>query len=154
MSSENPIDKWLFLLGEWKGRSEDEFGGEGVIETKTTFALELGGSFILSRHEAVRGGQIENQSVGIMFYDKRNKKFLRKTFFSYGFVNNEIEYERTDSEIRFEVISEPNPQAFDGMRWRSYIRKISDSEIRMGLEAAKSGEEYSSYGETVMVKVM
>ena len=150
MTSENPLNDWLFLLGTWKGRSENEFGGEGVVETTSIFSLELGDNFIHGKSESIRNGAVENQSI--MFYDKRNKRFIRKTFFNYGFVNNEVEFERSKSEIRFEVVSEPMPQAFDGMKWRSYIRKISDKEIRMGLEVAKPDENFSSYGDSIMVK--
>jgi hypothetical protein len=113
----------------------------------------MNGVYIMGRHEAVREGKIENQSISMMFYDKRNKKVLRKSFFSYGFVNNEVEYERTKNAIRFEVVLEPSPQSFDGMRWRSYIKKISETEIRDGLEVAKSGEDFTSYGESVSKKV-
>ncbi len=153
MTSERPLDDWLFLIGEWKGRSEDEFGGEGVIETSSVFTLELGDNVIHGKQESVRNDAIENQSISMMFYDKRNKKFIRKTFFNYGFVNNEVEYERSETKIHFDVILEPTPQAFDKMKWRSYIRKVSDDEIRMGLEVAKPGEDFTSYGENVLVRV-
>jgi len=153
MISETPLKDWLFLIGEWRGQSKDEFGGEGIIETSEIYTLEMGGVFILGRHEALKEGKVENQSISMMFYDKRNKKVLRKTFFSYGFVNNEVEYERTNDVIRFEVVSEPTPQSFDGMRWRSYIKKISETEIREGLEVAKSGEDFASYGESVSEKI-
>jgi hypothetical protein len=152
MTSDSPLDDWLFLIGKWKGSSKDQFGGKGIIETTSTFSLELGG-FILGKHEARRDGKIENQEISVLFYDRRNKKFRRKTFFSYGFVNNEIEYSRSDEEIRFDVVSEPSPQAFDGIRWRSYIKKISDVEVLDGLESAKPDEDYKSYGEDSMKKI-
>jgi hypothetical protein len=107
----------------------------------------------MSRNESRKDGKLENQSIGMLFYDIRNKRFLRKSFFSYGFVNNEVEYHSTENEIKFEVVSEPTPQAFDKMRWRSYIRKVSEDEIREGLEAAKEGEDFVSYGEDVMKRV-
>jgi hypothetical protein len=153
MSSENPLDEWKFLVGEWKGQSKDQFGGEGTIETTTVITLEIGGKYIMSRNESRRDGKLENQSIGMLFYDIRNKKFLRKTFFSYGFVNNDVEYECIENEIKFEVVSEPTPQAFDKMRGRSYIRKVSNDEIREGLESAKEGEDFVSYGEDVMKRV-
>ena len=153
MSSENPMDEWKFLVGEWIGQSKDQFGGEGTIKTSTVFTLEIGGKYIMSRSEAKRDGKLEHQNIGMLFYDIRNKRFLRKTFYSYGFVNNEVEYEATENEIRFEVVSEPPPQAFDKMRWRAYIRKVSNDEIREGLESAKEGEDFVSYGEDVMKRV-
>jgi len=152
MNSENPLQDWHFLLGEWKGGSADQFGGEGEIKVTTIFSLELNGKYIMSKHEAHRDGKLENASIGLMFYDARNKLILRKTFFNYGFVNNEVEYERSENEIRFEVVLEPVPQSFDGMKWRSYIKKISESEIRLGLESAKDGEDFKSFGETILKK--
>jgi hypothetical protein len=149
----SPLDSWHFLIGEWQGHSKDQFGGEGGIETSEIYTLELNGVYIMGRIKVVRDGKTEHESLSMMYYDRRNKKILRKTFFSYGFTNNEIEFERTDDMIRFEVIQEPVPQAFDGMRWRSYIKRISDTEFQDGLEVAKSGEDFTSYGETVVKKV-
>ena len=68
-------------------------------------------------------------------------------------MNNEVELERIETFLRFEITMEPVPQSFDGMRWRSYVKKICVTEIRAGLEAAKPGVDFSSYGETIMVKV-
>jgi hypothetical protein len=148
-----PLQNWHFLVGEWRGYSKDQFGGEGLIETSSLFTLEMNARYLMSVHEARRKGSLENQSMALMFYDARYGRFIRKTFFSYGFVNNEVEYKSSDSEIRFEVVSEPTPEAFDKMRWRSYIRKISDNEVRMGLESAKEGEDFDSYGESIMERV-
>nr|KXH73630.1 MAG: hypothetical protein AM324_06800 [Candidatus Thorarchaeota archaeon SMTZ1-83] len=149
----SPLETWHFLVGEWRGYSKDQFGGEGLIEISSLFTLEMNAIYLMSVHEARREGALENQSVALMFYDTRNRRFLRKTFFSYGFVNNEVEYMSSDSEIRFEITSEPNPEAFASMRWRSYIRKVSDHEVRMGLESANEGEDFVSYGETIMERV-
>ncbi|MHA1960336.1 MAG: hypothetical protein ACW99U_08905 [Candidatus Thorarchaeota archaeon] len=153
MSSENPLDDWKFLVGEWRGGSPGRFGGKGEIETTATFTLELNDRFIMNRHESHRDGKLENAEIGLMYYDVRNKKFLRKTGFSYGFVNNEIEYHRTGDEIRFEIAIEPIPQAFDGMRWRSYLVKVSEDEIREGLESAKEGADFENYGDSVLKRV-
>lgn len=153
MSSGTPLVDWLFLIGEWIGTSKDQFGREGEIVTTNTFSLELGEKFILGKHETKRDGVVENQHISMMFYDARNKRFVRKTAFSYGFLNNEAEYERSKDYILFEVTPEPSPQAFDGMRWKSYIRKISETEIRDGLEVAKDGEDFTNYGDAVLKKV-
>ncbi len=151
MNSEDPLAAWHFLIGKWKGGSSDQFGGEGDIVTTATFSMELG-KYIRGNFDSYRDGKLENASISMMWYDLRNKRFLRKTFFTYGFVNNEIEYERSENELRFEVVSEPVPQAFDGLRWRSYIKKVSDTEIHAGLESAKEGEDFTSYGETILHK--
>lgn len=47
---------------------------------------------------------------------------------------------------------EPSPKQFEGMRWRSYIRKISDSKIAMGLECAKGEGTFELFGETIAIK--
>ncbi|MDF1538987.1 MAG: hypothetical protein P1Q69_08790 [Candidatus Thorarchaeota archaeon] len=151
MNSESPLSNWHFLIGKWKGGSTDQYGDKGEIVSTVTFSMELG-KYIIGKHDSYRNGKLENASIGVMFYDLRNELMRRKTFFSYGFVNNEVEYHRTESEILFEVISEPVPQAFDGMKWRSYLRKVSDTEIRIGLESAKGGEDFTSYGETILRK--
>ncbi len=151
MSKDDPLSDWNFLIGKWKGGSTDEFGGEGEIVSTAHFSKELG-KFIMGKIDSFRNGKLENANVSMLFFDARDGKFRRKTFFSYGFVNNEVEYEHSENEIRFDVVSEPSPQSFDGMRWRSYIRKISDTEIHLGLESAKEGEEFQSYGTSVLQK--
>ena len=153
MGSESPLDDWNFMVGRWQGKSEGEFGEEGVIENSAVFTLELGGGFILGRHEARQGNKIINQSIGLLFYDVLEGKFRRKSFFSYGFVNNEIAYQSDGNEIRFTIESEPLPKQFEGMSWRSYLIKVSSTKILMGLEQAKQGEGFTSYGETSLTKV-
>lgn len=94
-----------------------------------------------------------NKSISILFYDDCEKKFRRKTFFSYGFVNNEVECARTRDTIRFDITTEPlSKQVGPGMLWRSTIRKISDKKIATGLEMAKPGQELKSYGESILEK--
>ncbi len=153
MASSSPIENRHFLEGEWKGHSPGDFGGEGEIITTDSFSLEMNGKFIMSKSKVRRNGKLEHNSIGWLFYDVRNKKFLQKTFFSYGFVDNEVEYSSSETEIRFDVVLEPVPQASDGTRWRSYIIKVSDDEIRTGLEMAKEEEDFVSYGETVLKRV-
>ena len=151
MNTEGPLANWHFLMGKWKGGSSDQFGGEGEMVTTAHFSMELG-KYIMGKFDSYRNGKLENASIGMMWYDSRNEKLRRKTFFNYGFVNNEIEYESSETEVWFEVVSEPVPEAFDGMRWRSYLRKVSDTEIHLGLESAEEGEDFTSYGETILRK--
>ena len=61
-------------------------------------------------------GKLLNKSISIFFYDGIGKKFRRKTFFSYGFVNNEVECARTKNEITFDIIMEPLPKQFEGTK--------------------------------------
>jgi hypothetical protein len=88
-----------------------------------------------------------------MFYDTAAGKFRRETFFSYGFVNHETRSSRTDAEIRFDVLVEPQPKAFEGLRWRSFLRRLSDEEIATGLDLAKVGEDFRPYGEVRLRRI-
>jgi hypothetical protein len=47
---------------------------------------------------------------------------------------------------------EPLLKSFEGTRWRSFIRKLSDTKMAMGLEVAKEGEEFKKYGESILSK--
>lgn len=152
MSSGSPLDKWQFLVGEWKGTAKDEFGEEGVTENTTVFAVEPSQKFIMGKSEAWNEGRFVNRSISLLFYDNKEQKFKRKSFFSYGFVNNEVEFARSDTEIRFDIEVEPLPKQFEGTRWRSYIRKISEKKIATGLEMAKGEGQFKKFGETVLVK--
>jgi hypothetical protein len=145
----SPLDDWRFLVGTWRSRAEGQFGEKGVA----VFSFEPGETFIMARGENWCEGRLLNKSVSVLFYDGAVGKFRRKSFFSYGFVNNEVECARTGDEIRFDIIMEPLPRQFEGMRWRSYVRKISDSQVAMGLEVAEKGEgEFKNYGETILTK--
>ncbi len=152
MSSDSPLGEWRFLVGKWKGTAKDEFGEEGVTESTVVFSMEPSERFIMGKHEAWNEGRLINKSIGLLFYDNNEQRFRRKSFFSYGFVNNEVEYARTNNEIKFDVEVEPLPKQFKGIRWRSYIRKISENKVAMGLEMAKGKESYRRYGETLLVK--
>ena len=153
MSAEKPIDKWKYLIAEWKGMSEGQYQEKGEIQSTVTFSLEPSDRYIMGLAESRKNGELVNKSISFMFYDETEKKFRRKTVFSYGFVNNEVEYESTSDEIKFDVIVEPDHPGFIGLKWRSYIRKISDRRIVMGLESAKMGEDFTCYGKTVYEKV-
>ncbi len=148
----SPLDGWRFLIGTWKSRAEDQFGEKGVVEGTTIFSYEPSESFILARGESWCEGRLLNKGLSLFFYDGAEGKFKRKSFFSYGFVNNEVEYSKSENEVRFDITMEPLPKNFEGTRWRSFIRKISDSKIALGLEAAKQGEDFKSYGETILTK--
>ena len=152
MAQKSPLDQWRFLLGTWKSRAVDEFGEKGVVEGITSFSFEPSESFIFAKGENRCEGRLLNRSVSLFFYDGVEGKFKRKTFFSYGFVNNEVECFRNEKEIRFDITMEPLPKNFEGTRWRSFIRKISENKIALGLEVAKQGEAFKSYGETTLTK--
>lgn len=148
----SPLDDWKFLAGKWKGETKDQFGETETIKGTAVYSLDPSDSFIMEKREAWNGNRLVNKSISLMFYDEAEKKLKRKSFFSYGFVNNEVEYQRTEKEIRFDITMEPLSKNFQGTRWRSFIKKISEDKIAVGLEVAKEGEDFKSYGETIMAK--
>jgi hypothetical protein len=154
MASNSPLGEWKFLIGTWKGKTKaGQFGEKGVIEGSAVFSFEPSESFILGTGENWCEGRLLNKSISILFYDDGEKKFRRKTFFSYGFVNNEVECARTKDIIKFDIATEPlSKQVGPGMLWRSTLKKISDTKIATGLEMAKPGQEFRSYGESILEK--
>jgi hypothetical protein len=155
MSATSPLDEWRFLIGTWKGKAEGgQFGQKGTVEGIAVFSCEPSAMFVMATGENWCEGQLLNKSMSILFYDDVEKRFRRKTFFSYGFVNNEVECARTKNEIRFNISMEPLPKQFEGTCWRSFIRRISDTKIAMGMEAAKEGKEFKPYGESILEKAV
>ena len=153
MSAPSPLDEWRFLIGTWKGKATGgQFGEKDTIEGNAVFSTEPGAMFIMSTGENWSGGQLLHKSISIMFYDGVAMKFRRKTFFSYGFVNNEVECARTKNEITFDVTMEPLPKQFEATKWRSYIKRISNTKIATGLQTSKDGKQFKSYGESILEK--
>jgi hypothetical protein len=42
------------------------------------------------------------------------------------------------------------PKQFEAMRWRSFLRRIDDTHLAVGLEVAKGDGPFEGYGETVL----
>jgi len=145
--ADSPLDAWKFLVGTWRGTATDQFGEKGVVETVATSAPEPSERFLMTQGESRCEGRLLNRSLAVMFYDKVAGKFRRETFFSYGFVNHETESARTEDEVQFDVRVEPQPKEFEGLRWRSLLRRISDDEIATRLEVAKGNGPFELYGE-------
>lgn len=60
---------------------------------------------------------------------------------------------RDEKMIRFETTIEPEPKYFRGTRWRSFVEKVSEDEVHLGLEMAKGDEAFETFGVTVMKRV-
>ena len=155
MASKSPLDEWRFLAGTWKGKTmPGQFGTKGAIEGIVVFECYPSSLFITAKEENQCGGELVNRNISILFYDNAEGKFKRKTFFSYGFVNNEVEFSRSSKEIKFDIKMEPVAKQYEGVRQRSYIRKISNTRIATGLEMAKGKEEFKPFGEAVFEKTV
>ena len=149
------LDSWRFLEGTWKARSAEEnaFGEEGYVEGDHVFKVDLSGKFIVGRERSYQGEREIHTALSVMFYDEEDNLFRRKTFFSYGFVNNETEFMHGEDIIRFEINMEPVPEYFKGTKWRSFIRKISDDKLLDGLESSQDGVNFELFGETELIRV-
>jgi len=153
MTTDSPLEDWHFLIGQWKGRSTDQFGETGELESIIKLTLELGRRAIMGIYETKQNDKIINQEISVLFFDVLNKVFRRKSFFSYGFVTNEVSYEHSSTALRFDITFEPLPTQFKGTRWCSFITKVSPTQILEGLEQAKKGEDFKLYGEVQLEKV-
>ena len=143
------LDKLSFLLGRWKGRSVDQFGEKGVLESTSDVTRELGDHFIQIKGETRKDNTVLNSAVYFITYDQKIKKYIYKRLWSYGFIENGEGLWEDPNTLVFQIVKFDNePQWFEGMLWRSFIRRYSDSEIGFGLYAAKKGEEYKLYGES------
>ncbi len=143
-----PLKKLAFLLGDWRGRSEDQFGEKGVIESTFSFTQDPSDHFIAARGESWKEGKLVNRGLSFLIFDPNIGKYVRKSIFSYGWVNNEVGEWKNDRLV-FDIISiDGEPEFFKGLRWRSFIHKYSENEIGSGLEVAKKEEPFRLYGES------
>lgn len=148
------LDKLDFLLGRWKGRSTDQFGEKGVLESSFEYTRELGGRFVQAKGETRKNDEVLNQSIDLITYDSNAKKYIRKRFWSYGFIENCEGHWEDEDTIVFQITFDNPPPGFAGTQWRSFIRRYGDKEIGHGLLTAKKGEEYELYGESRAVRVV
>ncbi len=150
MTSSHPLDEWRFLIGAWKGKTDcNQFGVKGVIDGVVTYSCEPSACFIMGIGENRCEGKLLHKSISILFYDDVEEKFKRKTFFSYGFVDIEVECARSRDEIKFDITHEPVQKQYEGTCMRSFLRRISERKIATGLEVAKQGKEFKRFGESI-----
>jgi hypothetical protein len=144
-----------FLLWRWTGRSVDQFGEKGVLESSLEYTKEPSEHFLQARGQTSKDGTILNKSVGFITYDSIARKYVWKRVWSYGFIENgEGDWEDADT-IVFQIVKFDNePADFAALLWRSFIRRYGDDRIGHGLYTAKSGEEYRLYGETRAIRVL
>lgn len=143
-----PLETLTFLVGRWRAEATDQFGEQGVIETTMECSRDLGEGSLILRGESRNAGRLVNSSVQWIIYDTAAGKFIRKSLYSYGFINNE-EGTWDGDTLLFDVVKIDNePASFRSLRWRSFIRRYSDDEVGFGLLVAKPGEEFKPYGET------
>ena len=144
----DPLAQLRFLLGNWKGRAENQFGETGVIESIFSFTQDPNEKFISGRTESWKEGKLVNSSHSFLIWDPNISKYVQKSVFSYGWVNNEVG-ELTGDRLLLDILSiDCEPGFFKGVKWRSFIHRYSENEIGSGLEVAKGGEQFHLYGET------
>ena len=147
------LDRLDFPVGRWKGRSTDQFGEKGVIESTLECTKELDGRFLQLRGESTRDGATLDRAIEFIAFDPRAGRYICKRMWSYGFIENEEGRREDDSTLMFQIKFDNQPPDFAGTLWRSFIRRYSDNEIGHGLYTAKEGEQYHLYGETRQFRV-
>ena len=151
MASAAPLEslkRLEFLIGHWKSRAENQFGEKGVIESVLDCSHEPSERFIAMVGESRSEGKLVNRGLSYLIWDENVKKFVRKSFYSYGWILNEIGSLDGD-RLTFDVVSmDGEPDYFKGTRWRSFIQRYSGNEIGTGLEVAKNNGPFELYGES------
>ncbi len=136
------------------GRSVDQFGEKGVLESSLAYTKEPSDHFLQVRGETRKDGTLLNSAIGFIAYDPKAKKYIWKRVWSYGFIENgEGNWEDRDT-IAFQIVKFDNePEGFTGSLWKTFIRRYGDDEIGHGLYTAKAGEGYRLYGESRATRV-
>jgi hypothetical protein len=147
------LKNWAFLIGKWKGENLESSYNEGKVTMEGEYKYQPNDKFIHHTHEARNEDGRINNSIAVMYVDPYSNRFLRKEIYSYGFVNNEISYHFDEVSIKFDIVIEPSPKQFEGLVWRSWLIKISDTEIEMGMENRKEGEEFILFNRSRWVKI-
>lgn len=143
-----PLKRLEFMIGQWKSRSEDQFGEKGIIEGTFECSHEPSDKFIATVGESRSSGKIVNRASSFLIWDPNIRKYVRKSMFSYGWVLNEVGVLNGDRLV-FDVVSiDGEPDFFKGTKWRSFIQKYSDNEIGTGLEVSKENGPFHLYGES------
>ncbi|MHA2033020.1 MAG: hypothetical protein ACW99Q_26935, partial [Candidatus Kariarchaeaceae archaeon] len=139
--------------GDWGGVTIENVIDEGKIISKGTYDYFPSEKYIRGVHEANNEDGLVNRSVEYLYVDPYSEKFLKKSVFSYGFVNNEVSYHYDRNSIKFEMTMEPHPKQFEGMIWRSFITKISDIKIELGLERSTDGKDFELFNKSIWDKI-
>src|SRR5215469_8411482 len=99
-----PLKRLEFLIGHWKSRAEDQFGEKGVIESSFECSHEPSDKFIATIGESRSNGKLVNKGSSFLIWDSNVGKYVRKSFYSYGWVLNEVGIMNGDRLI-FDVVS-------------------------------------------------
>jgi hypothetical protein len=104
------LERLDFLLGRWKGRSTDQFGEKGIIESSLECTKELDGRFLQLRGESTKDGSIINRAITFITFNSRAGKYISKRMWSYGFIENgEGDWEDDGTDVR-NPIRQPAPR--------------------------------------------
>jgi hypothetical protein len=143
-----PLKRLEFLIGQWKSRSEDQFGEKGVIEGTFDCTHDPSEKFIAMIGESKSDGKVVNKASSFLIWDQNIRKYVRKSLFSYGWILNEVGVLDGDRLVLDVVSMDNEPDYFKGTRWRSFIQKYSENEIGTGLEVSKDDGPFRLYGES------
>ncbi|HLM90571.1 MAG TPA: hypothetical protein VK424_00720 [Thermoplasmata archaeon] len=141
-----------FLIGRWRGTSEDQFGVKGTLVSTMEGTFEPSEKFIQLRGENHNNGKLVNRAVQFITYDAKIRKYVAKRIWSMGFIENGAGT-WDGKELVLRITFDCEPPFFRAMRWKSFIRRYTENEIGTGLFAAKTGGKYRLYGEARHVRI-
>ena len=147
-TSLEPLRRLSFLIGLWRSRSEDQFGEKGVLEGTLECSYEPSEKFIAMIGDSRSDGKLVNRGVAYLMWDQNTKRYVRKSFYSYGWILNEIGELNRDRLVLDVVSIDGEPDYFKGTKWKSFIQKYSENEIGTGLEVSKDNGPFRVYGES------
>jgi len=141
-----------FLVGKWSGTAEG-FGGDSPLTSIASFDYEPGNSIISGYRESRTGKKLQNRVLMMFLYDRNLEKFVRKDVYSYGFLVNQIG-ELDGNRFVFDSVGiDSEPDFYKGVKFRSFVEKLSNKSISMGVETAKPGEKFRLYGQQKLKRV-
>jgi hypothetical protein len=146
------IEKLGFLLGRWKGRTVDQFGEKGTLESTMECTHEPSDYFVQLKGETRKKGKVLNRAVEFITYDSAVRKYVYKRIWSMGFIENGVGGWKGSDTLMFQIKFDSEPRFFRGTLWRSFIRRYGDDKIGTGLYTAKKGQRYRLYGETKLTR--
>jgi hypothetical protein len=147
------ISRLDFLVGGWKGRSKNQFGEKGILDSTLECTREPSEQFLQLRGESRKDGKLLNRSIEFITYDARIRRYVSKRMWSMGFIENGVGGWKDRDTLVFQIKFDNQPKYFAGTLWRSFIRRYSENEIGHGLYTAKQGGRYRLYGETKETRV-
>lgn len=155
-AQDNVYDKFIFLLGKWKGTGSGFGNDKSAIESD--FNLIMNGKYIEVKNDSKFEPTEKNPEGehhidwGIISFNKNRKKIIFRQFHIEGFVNQYVLNDSLSNDTILIFETEVIENFPEGGKARWTIRKIKENEIETIFEVSFSGKEFVCYGTNKMMK--